>query len=396
MRVLVTHPGRQHSHQAALALERAGMLAGYWAGVPVRADAGYPLPRRLWRRLVRYQPLPLPRELGRWFPWTPVLRRLGDALLPARANFHADYAACRLFDRWVARRLGEVAADALLACEISARDSFRRAKARGWMTLLDAPSIHHRAQDRLHGFREPAALHRRITAVKDEEIALADTIVTVSELARATYLEAGVAPEKVIAVPLGADLELFAQPRAERTGRPIRFLFAGALIRRKGFDLALAAFEAVRAEVPAAEMVVVGPPGEEAAGLARVPGGVSYLGSLPQAELARLLATVDCLVLPSRNDSYGMVVAEALAAGVPVIASAMVGAKELIEPGKNGWVVPLEDLAATSAVMRSAALAPDAVRALAPACREAARGATWAAYGERFVAALGTRGGVHR
>ena len=36
--VLVSHPGRQHSHQAAMALERAGMLAGYWAGVPSRVS----------------------------------------------------------------------------------------------------------------------------------------------------------------------------------------------------------------------------------------------------------------------------------------------------------------------------------------------------------------------
>src|SRR4051812_6148260 len=64
MRALVTHPGRQHSHQAALALQEAGMLAGYWSGVPA---AG----------LRRYAPVPLDPRRTRWFPWTPALRRGG-------------------------------------------------------------------------------------------------------------------------------------------------------------------------------------------------------------------------------------------------------------------------------------------------------------------------------
>ena len=90
MKVLVTHPGRQHSHQAALALEKAGLLAGYWAGVPA---SGFR----------RYAPVPLDPARTVWFPWTPALR-------PDRAPA-ADFAACRLFDRWAARRLGQVRGD---------------------------------------------------------------------------------------------------------------------------------------------------------------------------------------------------------------------------------------------------------------------------------------------
>ena len=62
----------------------------------------------------------------------------------------------------------------------------------------DAPSIHHATQDRLHGTTDSPDLHRRIVAVKDAEIALADHVLTVSELARRTYLDAGVPPEKLV------------------------------------------------------------------------------------------------------------------------------------------------------------------------------------------------------
>ncbi len=57
---------------------------------------------------------------------------------------------------------------------------------------------------------------------------------------------------------------------------------------------------------------------------------------MPQPQLAAELRRADVLVLPSRNDSYAMVVAEALASGTPVIVSEMVGAKDLVTEGTNG------------------------------------------------------------
>jgi glycosyltransferase involved in cell wall biosynthesis len=374
MKALVTHPGRQHSHQAALALEKTGMLAGYWAGVPA---SGYG----------RYAPVPLDRQRVRWFPWTPALRRIGGRLLPHGPAAWADFAACRLFDRWAARGLERTKPDAVVACEISALTTFREARRRGIATILDAPSIHHAAQDRLHGTTDPPDLHRRITAVKDEEIALAGSILTVSELARRTYLEAGVPPEKVHALPLGADLELFAP--GEIPQGPFTFLFSGATIRRKGFDLLLAAFDRVAAEEPEARLRIVGSRGDLGHLLdGRARERIAALGPRPQPELAAELRRADCLVLPSRNDSYGMVVAEALASGTPVIVSEMVGAKDLVTEGKTGWIVPVEDPAALAGKMLWCVRHPETVRALRPACRRAAEAATWPAYHERLAELL--------
>jgi glycosyltransferase involved in cell wall biosynthesis len=366
MNVLVTHPGRQHSHQEALALQQAGALAGYWSGVPA---AG----------LRRYAPVPLDPARTRWFPWTPALRRAGA---------WPDLAACRLFDRWAAAGLGRSGADAVIACEISALATFREAKRRGLRTLLDAPSIHHAAQDRLHGTTDSPRLHRRIVAVKEAEIALADHILTVSELARRTYVEAGVPPEKVHAVPLGADLGLFSPDGREKTG-DLTFLFSGATIHRKGFDLLLEAFDRVRAAHPGVRLRLVGPRGDSAHLLdRRGSDGIDFLGAMPQPALAAELRRADVLVLPSRNDSYGMVVAEALASGTPVLVSEMVGAKDLVTEGRTGWVVPVEDLGALTERMAWCAGHPGAVRAMTADCRRAAESATWPAYHRRFVELL--------
>ncbi len=387
-RILVTHPGRQHSHQAALALEEAGLLGGYWSGVPSSPEHGRFVPRPFWRRWIRYAPVSLPKRLTCWAPAAPLLRQIAHRL-PHRAAQEIDFSACRLFDRWAARRLARMPAterpEAVLACEISAKETFEVARQLGIRTWLDAPSIHHMAQDRLHGTTDSPRLHARIAEIKEREISLADAIVTVSELARRTYLDALGDPARVRAVPLGADLELFAPPAEEPARGPgTVFLFAGAPIARKGFDLLLEAFARVAASEPSAALRVVGPRGREAAR-----EGMTFVGPVGQAELAAEMSRADCLILPSRNDSYGMVVAEALAAGLPVVVSDMVGAAELVVPGENGWVVPAGDSEALGDRLLTLAHPPDGpglLRAMRPKCRASAAGATWGAYRKRFIA----------
>jgi glycosyltransferase involved in cell wall biosynthesis len=387
-RILITHPGRQHSHQAALGLASADMLAGYWSGVPSVGTQARLVPERFRRR---YTLLPLAPELARAAPWTPAMRRIGDRL-PHSVAARIDLLACRLFDHWVAAALPAARAQAVIACEISALATFRAARRLGMITILDAPSIHHLAQDRVQPSLDPLPVHRRLADIKDTEVALADHVLTVSELARASYVAGGVSPAKVHAVTLGADPAIFEAGGDECNQRgdadPIVFLFAGASIRRKGFDLLLDAFARVRSTCPAARLRVVGPAGDATSLLAATGAGIEAIGAVDQPTLARELRRADCLVLPSRHDSFGMVVVEALASGTPVLVSEMVGAKDLVEEGVNGWVVPLGDVAALAERMCWCAANPAIVRAARAASFRSARSATWDSYHRRLVTLL--------
>src|SRR4029079_5485547 len=114
-------------------------------------------------------------------------------------------------------------------------------------------------------------------------------------------------------------------------------------------------------------LLVIGPPGDSSPLLGPpAPPGVTVLGSLSQAELAARLRAADCLVLPSRNESFGMVVPEALAAGLPVVASDRVGADALVERGRKGWVVPAGDARALAARLLRAAQSPEELHRLRP------------------------------
>jgi len=391
-RVIVTHPGRQHSHQAAMALEKAGMLAGYWAGVPSREKQQGLIPRALRRRLHRYGAIDIADERARWLPIAVVLRRL-SLLLPQRAAQLVDFIACRLFDRHAARGLAGAGASIVVCCEISALETFRAAKRLGMTTVLDAASVHNAVQDRVTPIPESPWLHHRIVRTKDAEIALADHILTVSQLAREGYVAAGVPEARVHAVVLGADTRLFNPgPELERDlAGPCTFMFSGATLHRKGIDTLVRAFQQVRRARPGrARLVIVGPEGDRHELVRQaLDAEIVFIPSVTQSRLVRFYREADCFVLPSRHDSFGMVVVEAMACGVPAIVSDMVGAREAIEEGRSGWIVPRESDDALAERMTWCVDNRAALASMRPHARACAERYGWDRYGERLAQVMG-------
>jgi glycosyltransferase involved in cell wall biosynthesis len=179
---------------------------------------------------------------------------------------------------------------------------------------------------------------------KDEEISLADLILTCSPLAAEGYLAAGVPHAKVRPMLLGATLP-------EGVGgwlthaQPLHFVFAGALSQRKAIDIILSAFKRLHDESVPYRLSFVGGQGEPGwvEKIEETPAATYYPG-VAQVELYKILAKADCLLLPSRFDSFGMVVAEAFACGTPAIVSTQTGSKAMIELFPSaGWIVNCDE-----------------------------------------------------
>jgi glycosyltransferase involved in cell wall biosynthesis len=310
-------------------------------------------------------------------------------LLPHAWAVQGVHQSMAWFDRWCATRLDTVDADAVICYENAALQTFRAARKRGMTTILDAASFHHAWQDRHYDYPESDAAHARITAHKDKEIVQADHVLTVSELARESYIEGGVAPEQVTAIPVGCDLSLFAQSeKAQRADpeTPFTFIFAGHAGRRKGIDILIEASAQLDQQGVSHRVWVAGgeDPGiswEDAPSLTR-------LGRLSQERLAERFRQADALVLPSRHDSFGMVVVEALATGCPVLLSEQTGAKQAIIPGESGWILPAEDTAAWVEQMAWCVAHPEQVRAMASEAHAAAQHYTWDRYRSRVASFL--------
>lgn len=385
--ILVTHPGRQHSHQLARALYERDRLAGYWTGVPA-ADPSEMGP--VGTLLARISPQPtvgLPARLVRHNVIMPVVRRLAEAVFPPPRVVDLRHRAVAWFDAWAARRLPPDL-DAVVAYENGARDTFLAAQKHGITTILDAASFHHVWQDDFYEPVEAADVHRRINRRKDEEVALADHILTVSELARESYIDAGVPPERVTSVPMGADLDAFTPPNTTEspTERPFTFLFAGHASRRKGVDVLLSASEQLDQNGCVHRVQFAG--GRDDAFFEETTAPIETLGYLDRSDLAAAFRRADVLVLPSRHDSFGRVVVEAMATGLPVLLSEHVGAKEAITEKETGWIVPADDVDALTNRMQWCIEHRDQVWAMRDACVETARDYSWTAYRERIVDVL--------
>jgi len=150
-------------------------------------------------------------------------------------------------------------------------------------------------------------------------------------------------------VPYHRDLDPFRTlPCLMEAPERVRFLIVSSLTRAKGIEVVLRALEGVSEPV---ELQILGE-GPERARLERHarrcdPHHIEFLGTVPYEEVPRVMADAHVVLFPSRHDGFGMVTMEALAAGRPVVASnEVMSALEFVEPGRNGWIVPVDDVGA--------------------------------------------------
>jgi glycosyltransferase involved in cell wall biosynthesis len=147
----------------------------------------------------------------------------------------------------------------------------------------------------------------------------------------------GVDPELVHAIPPGVDVRRLRPFDGEREPGPLRLLFVGGDFERKGGTDVLEAMQALDRPV---ELDIVSPSAVAPTGLpVRVHAGV---GANSPA-ITDLFRRADVFVLPSRGDCTPLAVAEALACGLPVVATPVGGMPELVRHGENGLLVPPSD-----------------------------------------------------
>lgn len=128
-----------------------------------------------------------------------------------------------------------------------------------------------------------------------------------------------------------------------------KYLYIGRMSHEKNVDTLLSAF----AQLHGATLTCVGVGPELASLQASAPKNVTFLGSVDNAGIKNLCLTHDFLILPSLKEPWGLVVEEALYFGLPVIASELCGAAELIKYGKNGFVLNMRDLETLTSLIRS-------------------------------------------
>jgi len=368
---------RFHAFDLARELQKHGMLRQIHTGYPAFLGPRFGVPHRVIRSV-----------------WTgePLNRMLSFFHRRSWIASNPDCYVSERHDRIVASRL-RPGADIFIGWSGQCRASLTAARQMGMTTIVERGSSHIEWQHhelteeaKLTGFRVEVP-HLRTIEQELAEYQEADYIAVPSTFVARTFVASGVPETKLLLNPYGVDLTRFSNPEPHRqAGRKeqqgLQVLHVGRVGVRKGVHYLI---DAVR-KVPAAQLTLVGAvePGIDAQ-LSGSPD-VRVAGPVAGRELPHWYRQADVFCLLSIEEGLALVLAQAMAMGLPVIATANTGAEELIQDGVEGFIVPPRDPAAAAARLRQLAEAPEL--RLEMGRRGRARvmaGFRWADYGDRAV-----------
>lgn len=330
MRVCVGSAGPFYTFDLARQLDRAGHLERLYTAYPSWKVDG------------------IAREKVSAFPWlmTPamVANRLGFNWVRDRLNFPV----IETFDRWMAERL--VPCEVFHCLSSFGLQSHRAAHDRyGAVTVCDRGSSHIEFQDEIirdeyarFGLRAPA-IAPRVVARELAEYAACDLICVPSSFALETFVARGIPRAKLRLNPFGVDLAMFHP--APKLDQVFRVLFVGTLSLRKGLPYLLDAMTGFdRSKV---ELCLIGASDPDLRPiLAKHEGSFRHLGIVSRRDLFRHYTQASVLILPSVEEGLALVQAQAMACGVPVVATENTGAADLFTDGVEGFIVPIRSAAA--------------------------------------------------
>jgi glycosyltransferase involved in cell wall biosynthesis len=168
---------------------------------------------------------------------------------------------------------------------------------------------------------------------------------------------------------------LFSPSLAEVAPFDPEILIVGNLLRSKGHELVLRALENLRPSFPRLRCRIIGEGPDRARfetvardlGLGRQ---VQFAGRQSRSEVAEAMRRCSVFVLPSSNEGLGCVYLEAMACGKPVIGCRGQGIEEVIEHGKNGWLIPVDGLAQLVEGLHALLVSPEMCARIGTAARE--------------------------
>ncbi len=220
---------------------------------------------------------------------------------------------------------------------------------------LDATPANYDAVGAAYSHKPSAdGIERLKDALNRRSLRAAAALVAWSDWARRSLIdEYGVEDERISVIAPGVDLALWPRPAPKEGHGPTRLLFVGADLERKGGDLLLRAYRAALRDDCELHLVTKAAVGE-------APGVRVYRDVAPNSDvLKQLYATADIFVLPTRADCFPLVIQEAMAAGLPVVSTAVGAISEAVRDGETGLLTPVGDGEALAAALARLAADPE-------------------------------------
>lgn len=398
-RVCVVQVGARLHYAAPAALVRAGMLEA----LVTDANSALQPSAALARAIGFLAPRALARLRARQVPPDILAGRVHAYLAPSLQIAAAAWLGPRVGKS--ARRLHRlgIGGNALARRAISAdffgadtlyvhpcvtTDAVLEAKRRGLRVVLEAISHPFNKRVELAEFARYGVRPDQSEAQVEDNIAFfleeataADVVLAASPYVRDGLIELGLPAARVAIVRYGLDERFFADLALNPV--PGRVLYVGAVNHLKGVPTLAAATRLLAPD--GIDVEVVGPVSAEAAGRAEF-AGPRYLGQVPRSAVRRHFAEADVFAFPSLSDGFGLVLLEAMAAGLPVVSTR--NCVDLVRDGENGFLVPDRDPEALVEAIRTIVRDRDLRERFSRAARETAARHTLGVYAGALARAV--------
>ena len=363
MQIILTHPtGSPFVKHAVIALQERKLLSKVLTSFVYRNSSALAtvlnlLPKRMGQSMIK--------ELKRraWiedqritvdsYETREIIRMLLEksclrALSGLRYQSLVDWVCVGLDGKAAAQIASGLQCNAVYCYEDSAAETFLQAKKRKITCFYDLPIVHYRAAFQIQ--EEEAELFPELSSSiqaihepkwklerKGQEIELADQIIVASSISKNSLLQAGVQAKKIKVVPYGSPVDSFSP--GIKKDNVFRALFVGRVGARKGVHYLLDAWK--RLNLKNAELILIGVNELPLNYLKRYDKNIVCISSLPHSALSEYYVNSSLLVLPSLVEGFGMVLLEAMASGIPVVASENTAAPDFVTEGVDGFVLPV-------------------------------------------------------
>lgn len=354
--------------------EKLGSLCGYWMG-SARPDG---VSRNFYKRIWPYH---LAQKAFYHLPFVDLEERMRWNNLP-------------FYDAWISRQSLPEGVNVVQAPMGSCEALFQLANTSNHSILkvFDAPNSHPTSQ---FGYWQREAdlyapgyqlpVPQWVRSRINREIEMADVILCPSYFVRDTMILNGVAPDKCFVSHFGVNTSIF-QKRESLPERPT-FICVGSLTVRKGQQYLFRAFELVKQQIPEARLICVGGMRPDfKREMKKWRGTFEHFDGVHHQELAKMLAHSTAFILPSLEEGFARVLSEAMAVGLPILASYESGATTVVRDGIEGIILQPRDIQGMADAMIHVAQNPEANLAMGDAAYLAGgKSNTWADYTKRLL-----------
>ncbi len=395
IKTLLAHPGTQHSHQLAIQLAKRGLLSEFWTGFAlsqgswsnkaIQVFASTSLGKQVANRIIEGVSTKYLHTMP-WLEWN-ALQQLRKGQPGKQVFFERNKA---FQERIPINSIKQ--STAIIGFDTSSWILAKRAYTMGKPYFLDQTIAHPLTQaavldavaKRYPEWKDDIEpIHSHILSCEEQAYQLATKIIVPSVYTGQTLISQGVTDNKILVNPFGVNLDFFQPPVHPRNAdRPLRFIFLGAIMARKGVPLLLEAWSALRLQQ--CELWLIGPIHTQVRSLIPDLPGLKIWGKVPHHQLPEIMCQCDIFVFPSYCEGLPRVLLEALACGLPAITTDAVTDASIVKDGQEGFIIPSGNLEALCETISYFVKNSERIASMSTAARTRAEYFSWDAYGERW------------